>query len=230
MTTIDTKMFIEKLQKAGGHFAYSKSRRHPSTKPFLYTTKNSKDIINLESTAKQLQDAATFLAGLLAEKKQIVFIGSKPEAREKVKNAGIATSMPYVYNRFIGGSLTNFSEIKKRIDKLLDLTAKKEKGELSIYTKKEQMLIGKDIERMNKNFGGLIGITGVPAAIVLVDAKYEEIALTEAKYLRVPVVALSNSDCNIRGIQYPIVVNEASTASVGVVLETLVKALESATA
>jgi small subunit ribosomal protein S2 len=112
---------------------------------------------------------------------------------------------------------------------LVDLTNKREKGELAVYTKKEQVLIDRDIARMTVNFGGLLGLTGTPAALVLVDSKFEHIALTEAQYTRVPVVALCNTDCNIKGIAYPIVVNESSASAVSVILETLEKAMQSAT-
>ncbi len=226
MIEIDKAALVEKLRNTGGHIGYSKSRRHPSTKPFLYTTKNSKDIINLEETAKQTQTAINFLAGILADKKQILFVGVKPEARMQTKNIGIALGMPHSAERFIGGTLTNFPEMKKRIDKLVETVAKREKGELSMYTKKEQSLISKDILRMTKNFGGLVGIHGTPAAIVVVDPRFEEIAVTEANYTRVPIVALANSDCNIKNIKYPIVVNEASAGSIAIILETITKSLE----
>jgi small subunit ribosomal protein S2 len=223
---IDQKMLIEKLKEAGAYLGYSKSKRHPSVRPSLYTTKNNKDIINLEETVKQIEAAAKFLAGLAADKKQVLFIGVKPEARNFTKNAAMSISMPYATDRFIGGTITNFSEIKKRLDKLVDLMAKREKGELSMYTKKEQSLIDKDIARMNVNFGGLLGIVGNPSALVIVDSKFEAIAIAEAKYARIPVVALVNTDCDIKGIQYPIVVNEASAAAIGVVLETLAKEIQ----
>jgi small subunit ribosomal protein S2 len=225
---IDNKMLIEKLKEAGAYLGYSKSKRHPSVRASLYTTKNNKDIINLEETAKQIEVAAKFLAGLAADKKQVLFVGVKPEARAHTRNAAMLVSQPYATERFIGGTLTNFSEVKKRLDKLVDLMSKREKGELSMYTKKEQSLIDKDIARMNINFGGLLGINGNPAAMVLVDAKFENIALTEAQYTRTPVVALVNTDCDIKGIKYPIVVNESSAAAVGVVLETLAKEMQSA--
>lgn len=226
---IDKFSLIEKLKENGGQYGYSKTRRHPSVKNSLYTTQGSKDIINLETTADQTAKAADFLAGLLKDKKQILFVGVKPEAREKVRNVAMALSQLYATERFIGGTLTNFGEIKKRLDKFVDLTSKREKGELDMYTKKERVLFDREIGRMTVNFGGLLGMTGTPAAIVIVDPKFEHIALTEAQYTRTPVVALANTDCNIKAIQYPIVVNEASAGAIGAVLETLAKELQSAT-
>lgn len=226
---IDKSTLIEKLKISGGQYGYSKTRRHPSTRGSLYTTQGGKDVINLEVTAEQTAKAAEFLVGLIKEKKLVLFVGVKPEARVATRNAAMALSQPYATERFIGGTLTNFGEVKKRLDKLVDLTNKREKGELAVYTKKEQVLIDRDIARMTVNFGGLLGLTGTPAALVLVDSKFEHIALTEAQYTRVPVVALCNTDCNIKGIAYPIVVNESSASAVSVILETLEKAMQSAT-
>jgi small subunit ribosomal protein S2 len=127
--------------------------------------------------------------------------------------------LPYAGERFIGGTLTNFGEIKKRVEKLHELVTKKEAGEFSVYTKKEQVLIDRDIARMTKNFGGLSSVQGLPQAVLLIDAKHEAIALAEAKYMRIPVVALCNTDCNVRGINYPIVINDASSLSIQTVLD-----------
>lgn len=210
---------IQKLTESGAHFGYSKSRRHPSVKPFLYGTKAGKDIIDLEKTAVQAEAAADFLTKIVADKKQFLIIGTKPEARTQVTSTGMKTSLPYAAERFIGGTLTNFGEIKKRVEKLHDLITKKEAGDFSVYTKKEQVLIDRDIMRMTKNFGGLAQISGMPMAILLVDSSHEAIALAEAKYMRIPVVALCNTDCNIKDVNYPIVVNDASASSIAAILD-----------
>lgn len=210
---------IKKLGEAGAQFGYSTMRRHPSVKPFLYTVKSGKDIIDLEKTATQVDAAADFLVKIIADKKQFLTIGTKPEARAQVTSAGMKMVLPYAAERFIGGTLTNFGEIKKRVEKLADLIAKKEAGEFSVYTKKEQVLIDRDIARMTKNFGGMSVIGGLPAAILLVDSNHEAIAHAEAKYMRLPVVAICNTDCNIKGINFPIVMNEASAESIQIVLD-----------
>jgi small subunit ribosomal protein S2 len=137
-------------------------------------------------------------------------------------------SLPYAAERFIGGTLTNYGEIKKRVEKLHELVTKKEAGEFSVYTKKEQVLIDRDIARMTKNFGGLSQISGLPQAVLLIDAKHEAIALAEAKYMRIPVVALCNTDCNTKDVNYPIIVNDASSASIQTVLDYISEKIESA--
>ena len=219
---------IQKLTESGGHFGYSKMRRHPSVKPSLYKTMSGKDIIDLEKTAEQTDKACEFLATIIAAKKQFLIIGTKPEARAQVTSTGMKLLMPYAAERFIGGTLTNFGEIKKRVEKLHELITKKEAGEFSVYTKKEQVLIDRDIARMTKNFGGLSVVAGMPHAVLLIDAKHEAIALAEAKYMIIPVVALCNTDCNIKDVNYPIIMNESSALSIQTVLDYIGEKIESA--
>lgn len=220
---------IQKLTETGAHFGYSKTRRHPSVKPSLYTTKGGKDIIDLEVTANQIDKASDFLKKIVGDKRQFLIVGTKPEARAQVSSTGMKLTLPYAAERFIGGSLTNFGEIKKRVEKLADLISKKEAGEFSVYTKKEQVLIDRDIARMTKNFGGLSQISGMPQAVLLVDSNHEAIALAEAKYMRIPVVALCNTDCNIKDVDYPIVVNEASADTIQTVLNYISEKIENGT-
>lgn len=217
---------MRRLLEAGAQYGYFKAKRNPSTKPFIYATRGMKDIIDLEQTATQIEKAAEFLAEIVKNKKQFFIIGTKPEMREKVTNAGLKMALPYAAERFIGGSLTNFGEIKKRVEKLQELISKKEAGEFSVYTKKEQVMIDRDIARMTKNFGGMSQVAGLPAAVLLVDSGYEAIALAEANYMRLPVVAIANTDCNIKGIKFPIVLNDAAPAAVAVVLDYIASKLE----
>ncbi len=216
----------EKLVVAGGHFGYAKARRHPSAKPSLYSVKSGKDIIDVMKTVEQVEKAADFLAKIVADKRQFLTVGTKPEARAEVTNFGLKLVLPYSGDRFIGGTLTNFGEIKKRVEKMHDLIAKKEKGEFSVFTKKEQVLIDRDIERMTKNFGGLSVVTNLPAAVFLVDNKHEAISQAEAKYMRLPVVAISNTDCNIKEVQYPIVMNDSSAQAIQIVLDYISQKIE----
>lgn len=217
---------LQKLIDSGAQYGYFKAKRDPSARPFIYSTRGMKDIIDLTKTVEQIEAAANFLAGIIKDKKQFLIIGTKPEVREKTTNAGLKMALPYSAERFIGGTLTNFGEIKKRVEKLAELNSKKQAGEFDMYTKKEQVLIDRDISRMTKNFGGLSCVGTLPAAIVLIDSSYEQIALAEANYLRLPVVALANTDCNTKGIKYPIVINDTSAASVAVVLDYIAYKLE----
>lgn len=211
---MNTQNIIDEMFKAGVSYGYSKSRRHPSVSPYVFTTKNGVDIINIEKTYGLLEKSVDFVTKLAASGKTILFIGTKPEARGQVTEVALSLNMPYVAERWVGGTLTNFPEIKKRVSKLLDLREKKNNGEFEKYTKKEQLLINKEMEDMTKNFQGLTGITKIPDAVFVIDPKKELIAVTEAQKMNLPVIAVANTDCNIKSIEYPIVANDASVSSI----------------
>jgi small subunit ribosomal protein S2 len=218
---------IERLFTAGTHYGYSRTRRHPSMKNHVLTTKNGTDIINVEHTQEQLEAAKTFLTEVSAKGGTILFVGTKPEARAIVERVAGSTGMPFVIERWIGGTFTNWTEIKRRINKLAELQGKKERGELDVYTKKERLLIDQEIAKLSKFFGGLSGLIKMPEAVVVVDPKHEEIAIKESQLLSIPVIALANTDCNIRGIAYPIVGNDASRSAITYIIEELEKAMAS---
>jgi small subunit ribosomal protein S2 len=226
MSTKETKTTerVDEMFGAGAHFGYSKSRRHPSVSPLIYTTKNKVDFINLEKTDVELEKALQFVATLAKTGKKILFVGVKPEAKKAVEAAAISLDMPYVIERWVGGTLTNFPEIKKRINKLADLQAKKANGELDVYTKKEKLMIEREIERLQKLFSGVANVTKTPDALFVIDTKKEHIAVTEAASAGVPVIGLGNSDTNIRDIDYPIVANDASAASIAFFVNAIAKA------
>lgn len=216
----------EALKKAGLQYGYSRTRRHPSTKPFIEGNYNGVDFINLEKTEQQLKEAISFLTSARQAGKTILFVGVKPEVRQVIKEVALSLNSPYIAERFIGGTLTNFPQIKKRIEKLHDLLKKKETGELAVYTKKEQLLIQRDIDRLDRDFGGISSLTNTPAAIVIIDPRHESMCVKEANRLHIPVVALSNTDCTLEGIEYPIVGNDGSVSSVRFVLEAIKNALQ----
>lgn len=211
---MSTQNTIEEMFSAGVHYGYSKSRRHPSVSPFVFTTKNGVDIINIEKTEELLNKALEVVSNFAASGKTILFVGTKPEAKQQITETALVLNMPYVGERWVGGALTNFPEIKKRIVKLLDLRDQKEKGNLDKYTKKEKLLIDREMEDMTKNFQGLTGISHTPDVVFIVDPKKEHIALSEAKKMNLPVIALLNTDCNLKQVDYPIVANDASISSI----------------
>ncbi len=205
---------IEEMFANGTHYGYSKSRRHPTTTPYIFATKNGVDIINIEKTQELFDKAIEKVTSLAQSGKTILFVGTKAEARQQVIETALSLNMPYVSERWVGGSLTNFPEIKKRIAKLLDLRDQKEKGGLDKYTKKEKLLIDREMDDMTKNFQGLTGITRTPDAVFVVDPKKEHIAVTEAHKMNLPVIALMNTDCNMKNAEFPIVANDASISSI----------------
>lgn len=215
---------VDALFQAGTHFGYSKTRRHPSTSKFVFTTKNKVDIIDIEKTALQIGEAEAFLGQLSSKGKKILFVGTKPEAREAVKGAAERLDQPYIVERWVGGVLTNWPEIKKRIARLVDLKTKKEAGELDKYTKKERLLLDEEIAKMHRLFSGLTGITQKPDALFVVDPKREHIAVSEALKVGIPVIALANTDTNLASVTYPIVGNDGSVSSISLIMDRAVTA------
>lgn len=216
----------EALAKHGLQYGYSRTRRHPSVKPFIESNHNGVDFINLDTTVEQLNTAISFLKSVQGAGKTILFVGVKPEIRQIIKEVALSLNAPYIAERFIGGTLTNFPQMKKRIEKLHDLLKKKETGELAVYTKKEQLLIQREIDRLDRDFGGISTLTNTPAAIVIVDPRHEDMCIKEAKTLHIPVVALANTDCTLDSIEYPVVGNDGSVGSVRFFLETIKDALQ----
>lgn len=215
---------IEEMFKAGAHFGYVRARRHPTVAPYIFGVKNRIEIFDLEKTEPLLGKAEEFIKKLGSEGKMILFVGGKSEAKEAIRRGALSLDMPFVAGRWIGGSLSNFDSIRKRVNKYLDLTDKREKGELSKYTKKERLLIDREIVRLETLFSGLIPLTKTPDAMFVVDAKKEHIAVAEAKKLKIPVIALCGSDCNLKDVNYPIVGNDASVSSVQFFVDQVVNA------
>jgi small subunit ribosomal protein S2 len=218
-TQAENNPAIEELFRVGAHFGYSRSRRHASVKPYLYGVRNGVDIIDLEKTVVLLEEAKAYVAGLAAEGKRVLFVGTKPEAKGVVEAAAKALGLPYVSERWIGGSLTNFGEIKKRKDRMKEIISMKEKGGMEKYTKRERSLIERELALLELNFGGVADMDALPAALFVVDPRAEIIAIEEARKMKIPVIALANSDCSIKEVAYPIVGNDAGVMSVAHMVE-----------
>lgn len=206
---------LEELFEVGAHFGFSKSKRHPSISKYLFGSKNKIDIFDLEKTDECLEKALNFVTELAANKSTILFVGGKNESQNIIKESAEKIGMPYIASRWIGGTLTNFSEIRKRIDMMLDLISQKEKGELSKYTKKERLLIDRKIDKLLKMFDGIKNLTSLPKALFIVDPRFEKTALKEAAAMKIPVIALCGSDNDISKINFPIPANDANMASIG---------------
>ncbi len=220
---MEKSQIIEKLFSVGAHFGYAPSRRHPSVAPFIFGVKGGTELFDLEKTSQCFADALEFIKALAQERKVVLFVGGKAEARGPLKRAAERLNLPFSAGRWIGGTLTNFSEIRRRLGRLSDLASMREKGELGKFTKLERLLIDREIAELEAMFGGLKGMTKLPDALVIVDAKHEAIAVAEGKKLGIPVVALLNTDCDSRGIAYPIPANDASLGSITFVVDEISK-------
>jgi small subunit ribosomal protein S2 len=224
---MQTNKIIEKMYEVGAHFGLRKSRRHPSMSKFVFNTKNGIDIFDLEKTEKVFSKTLEYIKSLAKENKTILFVGGKKEASALVREFANKINMPYVSGRFIGGTLTNFGEIRKRIDKYENLIKEKEVGGLEKYTKKERMLIDKDIERLENMFLGIVSMKRLPDAILLVDSRREKNALDEAKVRKIPTIGIMNSDCDFNSVSHQIVSNESQRNSIRFILEAITEAYES---
>ena len=210
---------IKTLYDAGAHFGYPRTRRHPTSSPFLYTTKDRTDIFDLEETQKRLDAARTFISSLAAQGKMVLFVGGKHEAVSIVKEMAEKIGAPYVAGRWIGGTLTNFKNIRKRIERLTKLMQDRESGELDKYTKRERLMIDREIDELLARFGGLVKMTDLPAALVIVDTRHEDTAVREAKQLSIPVIGLASSDCDFALVKYPIPANDTSVRSIRLIMK-----------
>ncbi len=228
-TKNDGNTMVEDLFSSGAHFGFVKSRRHPSAKPYLYGIKNKIEIFDLEKTKDALNKALEFIDMLGSKNANILFISGKSEAKGAIAATAEAINQPYVAGRFIGGTLTNFPQIRKRVEKLESLISQREKGELSKYTKKERLLIDREIEKLREFFSGLIPMKSLPAAIFVVDAKKEAIAVTEAQKMSIPIVALCGTDNNLNQVEYPIPGNDASRTSIEFILKKVVESYKAGT-
>lgn len=215
---------LETMFKAGVHFGYSRSRRHPKMEPYIFGLRNNVEVFDLEKVKDKLQAAEEFLKDLASEKKMILFVGSKPPIADIVQRLVKEINMPYVNNRWLGGLLTNFKILRGRMDYFEDLKQKKLSGELVKYTKKEQHDFEKEIGKLENKFGGFVSLRSLPAAVVIVDPKEESTAVKEATQLNIPIVGILNSDSNPEKITYLIPANDAAPASVEYVLSALVRA------
>lgn len=217
---------LEELFQKGVHFAYSRSRRHPKMAPFIYGIKNNVEIFDLEKVSEKLKAAEEFLRKLGRERRTVIWVGTKPSIQNLISEVGRALGLPYVSERWLGGTLTNAKVIRDRIKYFEELKKKKESGELSKYTKREELKIIKEIEALERYLAGLAGLKNELGAIVIVDPDEEDTAFSEAWKVKLPIVAILSSDNDPSGIEYPIPANDTSPSSVGYILERLQRAYE----
>jgi small subunit ribosomal protein S2 len=218
-------MTIQQLFNAGAHFGFKKSRRHPSVAPYVFTTKDGSDVIDLEQTAAQIERAKEVLDAAGKNGHVVLFVGTKDESARIVRDAAERAEAPYVTNRWIGGMLTNWTEMKKRINRLEVLINEKDSGELERkYTKKERVVIGRETDKLTFNFGGIKDMPKTPDLMVVVDPRADHIAVAEAAEKNIPVLALMGTDNNAELVKYPVVANDSLTDSITLILSELLDA------
>ena len=218
---------MKRLFDTGAHFAHVKARRHPSMKPFLVGTKGRQEIIDLAKTTEQLEAAKAVMETLAKEGKTVLFVGGKVEVAAIVKKSAEEMQAPYVATRWLGGTISNWAEIKKRIDRLAELSDTGASGAMSKqHTKLELVKMGREKKRLEERLDGITSMAKRPDALLVVDTKHEKYAVKEANEAGIPIIAIMSSDCNLKEVAYPIVANDASRDTVRLVLADLVEAFK----
>ena len=205
---------LTELLKNGVHFGHQCGRWHPKMQPYIHTTRNGVHIINLEKTTEKLKEAQAFLQNIIASGGIVLLVGTKRQAREIIKKYAQQASMPYLIERWIGGTLTNFQVISRLIKKFKKLKADQKSGELQKYTKKEQFIFQREINRLEKIVGGIESLDKLPQALFIIDVKQDKSAVKEAVRMKIPVVALVDTNNNPINIDYIIPANNDATKSI----------------
>lgn len=220
-----TELSLEILLKNGVHFGHQKARRNPKMNEFIFTTRKGITIIDLQKTLEKTKEAMEFLKTIKQSGKQVLFVGTKTQACDLVLDAATACDMPYVIERWLGGTFTNFKIIRQRAKYLIELEDKLAKGEFKKYTKFEQMKKNEEREKMEKRMGGIKNMPELPAAIFAMSVKDDALAIGEAQKMGIPVIAIADTNVNPEGIDYVIPANDDAVSSLRTILAFACKAL-----
>jgi small subunit ribosomal protein S2 len=217
MTTVTApvpSVSMKALLEAGVHFGHQTRRWDPRMKPYIFTERNGIHIIDLQQTVPLLEQAMSFARSVASRGDSILFVGTKKQAQDSVEAEAARCGMPYVTNRWLGGTLTNFQTIESRIDHLVRLEDRRDRGELAILIKKEAGKLLEEIEKMNRYFGGIKTMKRLPAALFIVDPPMERIAVTEAIRMRIPIIAMCDTNSNPNEVDFPIPANDDAIRAV----------------
>ena len=212
---------MKQLLEAGVHFGHQTRRWDPRMAEYIFQARNGIHIIDLQKTSKKIDEAYRFIKEQVEEGKDVLFVGTKKQAQECVKEAALASGMYYVDQRWLGGMLTNFDTIQKRIQRLKDLEAMAQDGTFEVLPKKEVILLKKEMEKLERNLGGIKEMKKLPGVMFVVDPKKERIAILEARKLNIPVVGLIDTNCNPEDVDYPIPGNDDAIRAVKLITEVM---------
>ena len=205
---------MKQLLEAGVHFGHQTRRWDPRMAEYIFQARNGIHIIDLQKTSKKLDDAYEFVRAQAEEGKNILFVGTKKQAQECVKEAAEKCGMFYINERWLGGTLTNFPTIRTRVERLTELERMEEDGTFDILPKKEVALLRKEMDKLNKNLGGIKEMTEIPDVMFIVDPKKEHNAIAEAKKLGIPVVGIVDTNCDPDDVDYVIPANDDAIRAV----------------
>jgi small subunit ribosomal protein S2 len=220
-----TQVTMRQMLEAGLHFGHQTRRWNPKMKPFIYGPRNGIYIINLDTTMRQFKRAYNYTVNLVAEGGNVLFVGTKRQAQDIVTQEAERCGMPYINYRWLGGMLTNFQTIRLSVDRLKKIEAMKEDGTINRFPKKEILMMDKELGKLNRNLGGIKHMRTPPDALFVVDPKNEEIAVSEANKLNIPVIALTDTNCDPDGIDYLIPGNDDAIRSIKLITSLIAEAV-----
>ena len=216
---------MKQLLEAGVHFGHQTRRWDPKMAEYIFQARNGIHIIDLQKTSKKLDEAYSFLKEQVEEGKSVLFVGTKKQAQECVKEAAEKCGMFYVNQRWLGGTLTNFKTIRKRIERLTKLEEMQEDGTFDVLPKKEVILLKKEMEKLEKNLGGIKNMEELPGVMFIVDPKKERIGILEARKLGIPVIGLVDTNCNPEDVDYAIPGNDDAIRAVALIADCMANAV-----
>ena len=216
---------MKQLLEAGVHFGHQTRRWDPKMAEYIFQARNGIHIIDLQKTSKKLDEAYAFMKEQAEEGKTVLFVGTKKQAQECVKEAAEKSGMFYVNQRWLGGMLTNFETIRARVDRLKELETMQEDGTFDVLPKKEVIILKKEMEKLEKNLGGIKGMEELPGVLFIVDPKKERIGILEARKLNIPVVGLIDTNCNPEDVDYAIPGNDDAIRAVKLITDVMANAI-----
>ena len=219
---------LEELLKKGVHFGHRTSKRHPKASRYIHTDRNGVHIIDLQKTVEALPVAFEFVEKIIKSNGQILFIGSKKQARDIIKAAADACQSPYIIGRWLGGTFTNFENIVKLTRKLEKMEKDESDGAWELYTKKEQVNFRKELNKLNDNVGGIKSMKRLPQAIFVVDIRKEKTAVSEARKMNIPIIAMTDTNVNPELVTYAIPANDDAIKSIEVITNLLAETIKEA--
>ena len=216
---------MKQLLEAGVHFGHQTRRWDPKMAEYIFQARNGIHIIDLQKTSRKIDEAYSFVREQVEEGKTVLFVGTKKQAQECMKEAAISCGMFYIDQRWLGGMLTNFQTIRTRVERLKKLEAMEQDGTFEVLPKKEVILLKKEMAKLETNLGGIKDMDELPGVIFIVDSKKEEIAIKEAKKLNIPVVGLVDTNCSPENIDYVIPGNDDAIRSVKLIAQVIANAV-----
>ena len=216
---------MKQLLEAGVHFGHQTRRWNPKMAPYIFTERNGIYIIDLQKTVRKLEEAYMFVRDLSAEGKSVLFVGTKKQAQDSIREEAIRAGAHYVNARWLGGMLTNFRTIRGRIARLAQLRAMEEDGTFDLLPKKEVIKLNHEIEKLEKFLGGIKNMDKLPGALFIVDPRKEKIAVAEARKLNIPIVAIVDTNCDPDDVDYVIPGNDDAIRAVKLIASTMANAI-----